>query len=328
MVPLAAPGAGKLLSENDAADRAFHEPVLVDEVLDLLLREGAGWYLDGTVGGGGHARALLERCAECRLLAVDRDPDAVDRAARLLEPFGERVRLARGRFDEALERADVGEGGLSGALLDLGVSSHQLDRDERGFTFRRGVPLEMRMGKGEEGRPSAAELLNEASGDRLARIFRDWGEEPRARALAREIVRRREDRPLRTSDDLVAALSATLDRSPSPRQKARIFQAVRIAVNEELEALSDALPGIREALVPGGVVAVIAYHSLEDRIVKHTFREWSRECVCPPEIPVCRCRGRALGRVLTRGPIRPSEDEVTRNPRARSARLRAWRKAT
>lgn len=328
MVPLMALGAEAPLSETHESDTNFHEPVLVDEVLDLLLRGGPGWYLDGTVGGGGHARALLERCRDCRVLGVDRDPDAVERAGRVLEPFGDRVRLLRARFDEALERADVGEGALVGALLDLGVSSHQLDADERGFTFRRGVPLEMRMGRGEEGRPSAGELLNEADEERLARIFRDWGEEPRARRLAREIVRRREDRPFRTSDDLVGALAATLDRSPSPRDKARIFQAVRIAVNEELDALNRALPRIRDALAPGGVLVVVSYHSLEDRVVKHTFREWSRECVCPPEIPVCRCRGRALGRTLTRGPVRPDDDEVGRNPRARSARLRAWRKAT
>ncbi len=305
----------------------FHQPVLVDEVLDLLLRGGPGLYLDGTVGGGGHAIALLERCPACRLVAVDRDPEALEHASRILADHADRVRFVEARFDEVTERAAVADGSLAGALLDLGVSSHQIDTEERGFTFRRGAPLDMRMGGGREGRPSAAELLNAADEDRLARIFRDLGEERRARRLAREIVRRREDRPLETSDDLMAALSSTLDRSPSPRDKARIFQAVRIAVNEELDALEEGLPRLREALAPGGVLVVIAYHSLEDRIVKNAFRNWSKECVCPPEIPVCRCRGRALGRTLTRGPARPSEDEARENPRARSARLRAWRKA-
>jgi len=163
MAPLTAPGAEAPVPES----RPFHEPVLVDEVMDLLLRGGEGWYLDGTLGGGGHARALLERCAGCRVLGADRDPEALERARTVLEPYGDRVRLLRARLDRVLERADVGPRSLAGALLDLGVSSHQLDADERGFTFRRGVPLEMRMGQGEEGRPSAAELLGGASVEEL-----------------------------------------------------------------------------------------------------------------------------------------------------------------
>ena len=306
----------------------FHEPVLVSETLDLLLQGGVGLYLDGTVGGGGHAHALLERCSECRLLAVDRDPEALDAAGRRLEAHGDRVRFLRARFDRAPERAGIGSGVLAGALLDLGVSSRQLDAEERGFTFRRGASLDMRM-EGDDGvGPTAAELLNEADQERLASIFRELGEERRGRRMAREVVRRRESEPFRTSDDLVAVLGAVMDRRPTPGDKARIFQALRIAVNRELEALEAALPGLRDVLRPGGVLAVLAYHSLEDRIVKHAFRDWSRSCVCPPEIPVCRCRGEPLGRVLTRSPVRPGEDEVARNPRARSARLRAWRKAS
>lgn len=308
--------------------RPFHEPAMVQESVDLLLRGGVGLYMDGTVGGGGHARALLGRCSGCRLVAVDRDPEALEAATRALEPHRDRVRFLRARFDRAVERAVVGEGELAGALLDLGVSSHQLDAAERGFTFRRGAPLDMRM-EGEEAEgPSAADLLNGAREERLTRIFRDFGEEPRARRLAREVVRRRRREPFRTSDELVAALADALDRSPSPGEKARIFQALRIAVNDELTALEAALPEIRDALRPGGVVAVIAYHSLEDRIVKNAFREWSRSCVCPPRIPVCRCRGEPLGQTLTRGPLRPSEDELARNSRARSARLRAWGRAS
>lgn len=307
---------------------SFHEPVMVEETLDLLLRGGVGLYLDGTVGGGGHARALLERCGECRLLAVDRDPEALEAAERALETHTDRVHFVRARFDRVLERGDVGAGALAGALLDLGVSSHQIDAEDRGFTFRRGAPLDMRMEGEEGGGPTAADLLNEADEDRLASIFGDLGEERRARRLAREAVRRRASEPFRTSDDLVALLSAVLDRRPGPRDKARIFQALRIAVNQELEALEDGLTELRKALRPDGVLTVLAYHSLEDRIVKHTFREWSRSCICPPGIPVCRCRGEALGRTLTRGPLRPDPDEVARNSRARSARLRAWRKAS
>ncbi|HSR40638.1 MAG TPA: 16S rRNA (cytosine(1402)-N(4))-methyltransferase RsmH [Longimicrobiales bacterium] len=317
-----------VVSPDDAARWSFHEPVLAREVVDLLLRGGEGLFLDGTVGGGGHARALLDRCPGCRLVGVDRDADAVARAEEVLSEHGDRVRLLRCRFDDALERAGIGEGELAGALLDLGVSSHQIDRAGRGFTFAPDAPLDMRMGGGDEDRPSAADLLNEADEGRLVRIFRDWGEEPRARRLAREVLRRRERRPFRSSDDLVGALDATLGRASSKREKARIFQAVRIAVNEELEALERALPALRDALRPGGVLTVLAYHSLEDRIVKNAFRDWSRSCVCPPRIPVCRCRGEPLGRTLTPGPIRPDDEEAARNPRSRSARLRGWRKAS
>jgi 16S rRNA (cytosine1402-N4)-methyltransferase len=298
----------------------------VDEVLEWLAPEGNGLYLDGTVGGGGHALRLLERCPACRLLAVDRDPDALAGAATTLSAHSERVRFLRGTFDQAARDPEVRDRGLAGALLDLGVSSHQIDRVERGFQFARGAPLDMRMA-GEGSGPTAADLLNGASEDRLAQIFREYGEEPRARKLAHEVVRRRENRPLQTSDDLVGALSVTLGRAPSNRDKARIFQALRIALNEELELLARALPELRDVLLPRAVLVVIAYHSLEDRLVKESFREWTLECVCPPELPVCRCRGRALGETLTRKPVAPTEQETLRNPRARSARLRAWRKA-
>ncbi len=181
----------------------------------------------------------------------------------------------------------------------------------------------MRMaGPGDE--PSAADLLATASADELTRIFRAYGEERRARRLASEIVRRRQAAQLRSSDDLKEVLASVWGRPPEPADLARVFQALRIAVNRELESLERALPSLRDLLAPGGRFVVLAYHSLEDRQVKRDFREWSRDCVCPPELPVCRCRGRRLGRELTRGPLRPAEDEVRRNPRARSARLRAW----
>jgi 16S rRNA (cytosine1402-N4)-methyltransferase len=256
---------------------------------------------------------------------VDRDPEALEHARATLADFAGRVRFLRARFDDATENAEVRDVGLDGALLDLGVSSRQLEADERGFTFRRGVALDMRMDP--SGGPDARSFLAEASEERLAQVFRDFGEEPRARRLAREIVKRRSTQALETSDDLVAALSVTLGRSPSARDKARIFQAVRIAVNEELDALERGLPAIREAMNEGAVIVVISYHSLEDRVVKNAFREWSRACVCPPELPMCTCRGRPLGETLTRRPVRPAAAEVAQNPRARSARLRAWRRA-
>jgi 16S rRNA (cytosine1402-N4)-methyltransferase len=177
------------------------------------------------------------------------------------------------------------------------------------------------------GGPDARSFLAEASEERLAQVFRDFGEEPKARRLAREVVKRRATSPLESSDDLVAALAVTLGRAPTMRDKARIFQAVRIAVNEELEALERGLPAIREVMRDGAVMVVISYHSLEDRLVKRAFREWSLACVCPPELMMCVCRGRPLGETLTKKPVRPSEEEMRANPRARSARLRAWRRA-
>jgi 16S rRNA (cytosine1402-N4)-methyltransferase len=303
----------------------YHEPAMAPEVLDLLSLSSGGFYMDGTVGGGGHTRLILDACSDCRVLAVDRDSEALDEARVSLADHRSRVRFLSTRFDNAPKDPEVRDRGLDGALLDLGVSSHQLDDDVRGFTFRRGAPLDMRMGA-DQG-PDARTFLAVSSEEELTRVFRDFGEEPRARRLAREVVKRRATEPLETSDDLVAALAVSMGRPPSAKEKARIFQAVRIAVNDELEALEVGLPAIRDAMKAGGVMVVIAYHSLEDRAVKNAFREWSRSCVCPPELPICRCRGEALGQTLTRKVLRPSDEEIQRNPRARSARLRAWRRA-
>jgi len=323
-------GSGEVeggLEQEEGDERGYHEPVLLEEVMELLRPTGEGVFLDGTLGGGGHARALLERCPGCRLLAVDHDPEALSEAQRLLSPHASRTRLLRSGFHEALDVHGINRPALAGALLDLGVSSHQLDADARGFSVRRGVPLDMRLGgPGETELPTAADLLNEADEATLGRIFREFGEEPRGRALAREVIRRRENRPFLVSDDLVNALAAVVGRAPWAREKARVFQALRIAVNRELEVLEEALPRLRDALLPGGRLAVISYHSLEDRLVKHAFREWSRSCVCPPGLPVCMCKGKAMGRTVTNRPIYPSPGELDRNPRSRSARLRAWEK--
>jgi 16S rRNA (cytosine1402-N4)-methyltransferase len=303
----------------------YHAPVLVDETLDLLDPRADGLFLDGTVGGGGHALAILEACPGCRVLAVDRDPEALEEARRALSAHRDRVRFLHAGFDEAPLDPEVRDRGLEGALLDLGVSSHQLDADERGFAFRRGVALDMRMDPASDG--GARAFLRETDEADLAEVFREYGEEPRARRLAREILKRRATEPFETSDQLVAAMTVAYGKPVSAQDKARIFQAIRIAVNDELGALARALPALRDALNDRGVLVVIAYHSLEDRIVKNAFRDWSRSCVCPPELPVCTCRGAALGDTLTRKPVRPTDDEIERNPRARSARLRAWRRA-
>ncbi len=299
---------------------------MTDEVVRLLAPDRGGLFLDGTVGGGGHAEAVLRAGSLVRLLAVDRDVEALERARERLGEYGERVSFHEGDYADVTEIFDLGEGALAGVLLDLGVSSHQIDSRERGFSFRPGAPLDMRMTRKGSG-PTAAELLARCSADELAEIFRTYGEERRGRRLAAAVVEARKSAPLETSDDLMNVLTRVWGRAVVAADAARIFQALRIAVNRELVSLERALPALRDALAPGARLVVISYHSLEDRLVKRAYREWSRECICPPGIPECRCRGRALGRLLTRSPIRPSADEVSRNPRARSARLRAWERA-
>ena len=295
---------------------SYHVPVLLAPV--VAAAAGARRAVDATLGGGGHAEAL--RGAGIEILAIDRDPDAIAFSrARLGD---QSIRYLEAAYDspEALEAVAGFHPGF--ILLDLGVSSRQLDETGRGFTFRPGAPLDMRM----EGRgASAAELLNEAGGDTLERVFAEYGDERRARRLAREIVRRRERAPFTVSDDLVNAIRATLGPRSGPSEFARLFQAVRIAVNDELESLARALPAFRDALEQRGALGVITYHSGEDRLVKLAFREWASACVCPPHQPVCTCRGRPLGRLEPRKPIVPPDEEIASNPRARSAKLRIFR---
>jgi len=303
---------------------AYHHPVLVTEVMHYLLGE-SGLYLDGTVGGGGHGAALLTRCPRCRLLAVDRDREALEAARARLAPFGDRVRFAHVSFRDVGEDPELRAEGLAGALLGLGVSSRQLDSDPRGFTFRRGVALDMRMDA--EAGLTAAGFLSSASGTELSRALRA-GDAPRASALAARIVRRRRARPPQTSDDLVAALESVLGRRARHAEKARLFQAVRIHVNGEIEALRDGLPSIRDALRPGAPFVIISYQSVEDRMVKRAFREWSDPSRgLPPRLPVRAAESGALGSVLTPRPVTPGSDEIAANPRAKPARLRAWRRA-
>lgn len=299
----------------------YHTPVLVEEVLRRLEPRRGGLYFDGTLGGGGHSEAILEAGPEARVLGVDRDPEALAEARERLSAYGSRFEARAGDYGDEAERLEVE---LAGALLDLGVSSHQIDAMERGFTFREGAPLDMRMGA--EG-PTAADVLNEYEEDELVRVLREYGEEKRAWPVVRRVVARRSSSHFRTSGDLVSVLEDVYGRGLTPQDKARVFQALRIEVNDELGSLDRALPALRESLAPGGVIVVIAYHSLEDRRVKNAFREWSRACICPPDLPVCVCRGEPLGETLTRSIVRPSDEEIEGNSRARSARLRAWRKA-
>lgn len=304
-------------------DTAYHAPVLAGEVVELL--RSAKSVLDGTLGGGGHATALLESGVP-HVIGIDRDPEAVAAARARLERFERegRFRAVLGNYADANELViDPGAELFDGILLDLGISSRQIDTEMRGFTFREGAPLDMRMQS--EG-VTAADLLNTLSERELASVFRGLGDEPRGGRLAREIVRRRATVPFATSDDLVRAIRGALGPRTGPADFARLFQAVRIAVNDELEGLGRALPELRDRLATGGILVVITYHSGEDRLVKHAFREWSADCVCPPKQPVCTCRGHSLGETLTRRGVSPTEEEIARNPRSRSARLRAWKK--
>lgn len=302
----------------------YHHPVLVDEAMRYLIG-GSGLYLDGTVGGGGHAAAILERCGECRVVALDRDPEALAAAAVRLSPFRDRVRIERMSFGDVGADPRMRLEGLVGALLDLGVSSRQLDSDRRGFTFRRGVALDMRMDT--HAALTAAAFLATASRGELVAALRE-GQAPRCGALAARIVRRRAERPLRTSDDLVGTLESVLDRRATHSEKARLFQALRIRVNDEIEVLKCALPAIRDLLRPAATLVVISYHSIEDRIVKRAFREWSDPSHgLPPRLPVRDTELARLGSVLTRKPVTPGAGEMAANPRARAARLRAWRRA-
>ena len=302
-----------------AAVSTYHTPVLADEIAGLA--QGSRRIVDCTVGGGGHAKRLLAEGVE--LLAIDRDPEALEVAQGRLGV--ERAKWLNMSFADPRALAAVARFQPDFILMDLGVSGHQLDEDRRGFTFRPGAPLDMRMTPAAG--PSAADLLNETDEAELARIFRTFGDERRARRLAATIVRRRQRSEFTTSDDLVNAIRAALGSRTGPSDFARLFQAVRIAVNDELQALEKALPAFLESLVCGGVITVVSYHSGEDRTVKQLFRQWASECVCPTGMPVCNCRGKALGKAEPKKPINPSEQEMATNPRARSAKLRVFCKA-
>ncbi|MFQ5550490.1 MAG: 16S rRNA (cytosine(1402)-N(4))-methyltransferase RsmH [Gemmatimonadales bacterium] len=297
---------------------SYHRPVMREAI--TAFAAGKRRAVDCTVGGGGHAELLLALGAD--VLAIDRDSAAIAAAQERLDGAATFLRTA---FDSTMALEAISGFAPDFVLLDLGVSSYQIDQHTRGFSFEPGVPLDMRMDQGSG--LVASDLLNSYDEAELTRVFRDFGDERRARSLAREIVRRRRNRSFGTSDDLVGAIRATLGPRSGPSDFARLFQAVRIEVNGELDALNNALPGLLASLEPSGVLTVLSYHSGEDRIVKHSFAQWAKSCICPPQAPQCICRGVSLGKVLTKKPLVPDAAEIGSNPRARSAKLRAFEKA-
>jgi 16S rRNA (cytosine1402-N4)-methyltransferase len=314
-------------------DSTSHEPVLTREIVELLaVHEGPGIIVDATVGMGGHAVALLAHSAEdVALVGFDRDPDALELAARRLAAFRSRVHLLHAGYHELLARVEplrAELGPVKAVLYDLGVSSLQLDRGERGFSFQHDAPLDMRMDP--SATTTAADLVNDATVEHLRAILRDYGEERHAGRIARAIVAAR---PLRRTAELVDVVRAALPRGARTALRhpaTRTFQALRIAVNDELNLFRASLPQALELATPttpssarGGRVAVLSYHSLEDRIAKRIFVDAVTGCVCPPGLPVCGCGRQPRARLLIRGVTRPSDEEIQRNRRARSAKLRA-----
>jgi len=298
---------------------SVHIPVLSEPVVEWLAPSAPGLLVDATLGLGGHSEALLEAAPGFQLLGVDRDPEAVAEARRRLEPYGHRVTVVNQSFDhlqEVLSERDLPS--PAAILADLGCSSLQLDTPGRGFSFSADGPLDMRMGSDGE---TAAELVNTAEEEDLVKIFWRYGEERRSRAVARAVVRQR---PLESTSDLRRLVERVVPRRRGQKihPATRVFQALRIAVNDELGQLERFLEPAVRSLRPGGRMAVISFHSLEDRIVKHSFARFQGRCTCPPDFPDCRCEPEELVRVLTRSPIRPTDEEIHENPRSRSARMR------
>ena len=301
-----------------------HQPVLYHEVLHALQPGPGGRYVDGTLGAGGHAAGILrDSRPDGLLLGLDLDPAALEIAGRKLAEFGERAILEQGSYrDFRLHLNNLGWKKIDGFLLDLGLSSMQLDQADRGFSFREEGPLDMRFDPSQL--VTAADLVNNLSAEELANLIYRYGEERHSRKIADAIVAQR---PLETTQELADLITSLLGGEKGRLHPAtRTFQALRIAVNEELKSLEKVLPQALEVLKPGARMAVIAFHSLEDRIVKQFFRRESQDCICPPQLPVCACDHQAQLEEISRRPIRPQPDETQKNPRARSARLRVAKK--
>ena len=306
-----------------------HEPVLLNEVLEWMNVRPDGVYCDGTLGGGGHSGAILKASGgTARLYGIDRDENAIIAATERLKKYPGFTAI-RGNFHDAkrlLEEA--GAEPLDGALLDLGVSSPQLDTAERGFSYHEDAPLDMRMDQRQT--MTAADFLNTADEREIMEVIRDYGEEKWAARIARIICEHRAEKPFETTFDLVHAVDAAIPKAVRRKDDGhparRTFQAIRIAVNDELKPLEQALKDLTDCLKPGGRICVITFHSLEDRIVKRCFKTLENPCICPPKAPICTCGRKPVVKVLAGGAVAPSKEEIERNPRSRSAKLRVAEK--
>lgn len=304
-----------------------HKSVLLQETVDSLNIRPDGIYVDGTLGGGGHAFEVCRRLTEGgKLIGIDQDADAIAAAGKRLEEFSDRVSIVRSnyeRMDEVLRTLGIEK--ADGIYLDLGVSSYQLDTAERGFTYREDAPLDMRMDQRKE--KTAADVVNTYSEMDLYRIIRDYGEEKFAKNIAKHVVKAREKGPIETTGQLIELIKAAIPakmRAVGGHPAKRTFQAIRIEVNQELEVLEHSIDRMIDLLNPGGRLSIITFHSLEDRIVKNRFRDNENPCICPPDFPVCVCGRVSKGRVITRKPILPTTEEMTENKRSKSSKLRVF----
>ena len=307
----------------------YHKPVLVEEVMQYMRCRKGGIYIDGTIGGGGHALEICRRIdGDGLLIGIDRDDEALAHAAEMLKEYSGCVRLIKGdfRYMKAMIN-DIGVNEVDGVLLDLGVSSHQLDDAGRGFSYNAEAALDMRMDK--QQLLTARDVVNTYDEKRLYEIIKDYGEERWAKRIASFIVKERQRYPIETTDQLVEVIKRAIPaaaRREGPHPARRTFQAIRIEVNDELNSIKEGLIQAMDCLKPGGRLCVISFHSLEDRLVKDTFRRWQNPCTCPPDTPVCVCGNKPVAAIVTKKPVTASPDEVESNPRARSAKLRVCEK--
>ena len=304
-----------------------HQSVLLEETIDHLNIQPDGIYVDGTLGGGGHAFHVCSRLSEKgRFIGIDQDAAAIEAAGERLRPFGDKVTIVRSNYSDMKQvLQSLGVSGVNGIVLDLGVSSYQLDTAERGFSYRENAPLDMRMDQRRE--KTARDIINGYSEMELYRIIRDYGEDKFAKNIAKHIVRARQEKPVETTDELTEIIKAAIPtkfRAVGGHPAKRTFQAIRIELNQELEVLRGHLKEMVELLDDGGRICIITFHSLEDRIVKNIFRKCENPCECPPSFPACVCGKKSMGKVITRKPILPSEEELEINPRAKSAKLRVF----
>lgn len=307
-----------------------HKPVLLDEVIEYLIIDPAGVYVDGTIGGGGHSYEIASRLTTGRLIGMDQDEAAVQAAGLRLLQFGEKVTIVRSNYRNIRTvLQDLRIEKVNGILLDLGVSSYQLDTPERGFSYRENGPLDMRMDK--RINTTAKDVVNTYSEAELYRIIKNYGEEKFAGNIARHIVRAREKKPIETTYELNEIIKEAIPakfRATGGHPSKRTFQAIRIEVNRELDVLKETLDDMIDLLLPGGRLAIITFHSLEDRIVKEAFRTNENPCTCPPDFPVCVCGKKPKGKIVTRKPVLPSNKEMELNKRSKSAKLRVFEKTT